>query len=1024
MEFAECFAQSAFSFHEGASLPEEMLESAEKLQLRALGLCDRGGVYGMVRAWKSAKERQIPLLHGTLLDIDKLPELGFLAENEQGWSDVCELITQAHALTPKGIAQLQATDLFVENREVLVLADWKWCTPERETKLAMLVEHYPDRVFLVATRQFVPEDQRRMRHIIRSSQRFNLPIVASARPLQHHPKRQHLQDVLQCIRLKTTLDKAGTRLHPNAERHLQSGLQIAQKFPNHPDWIQQSLVIVERCQFTLDQLHYTYPKEVVPSPHTPMSWLRNRTLLGLKTRYPNGTPPGVRTQVEHELTLIEALDFPAYFLTVYDIVRMARERGILCQGRGSAANSAVCFALGITSVDPSQSHMLFERFISKERGEPPDIDVDFEHERREEIIQAIYLKYGRERAAMVNAVISYRPRSAIRDAGKTLGLSLDQVARLAKGIERWKHIDIDDTEIQKLGLNPEDPRVRHCLRLSQELLGLPRHVSIHSGGFVIADSSLKKRVPIEPASMPGRTVIQWDKDDIDALGFIKLDCLALGMLSAIQKSFTLIEEHHHRSLNLANVPQEDPDVYAMCSRGETIGVFQIESRAQMSMLPRMRPQCFYDLIIEVSIVRPGPIQGGMIHPYLNRRNGKEPIIYAHPSLKPILERTLGVPIFQEQVMEMAMTVGGFSAGEADQLRRAMGAWRKNGGLKPLIQRLGSNMRKRGICPEYADQIAKQILGFGEYGFPESHAASFALIVYVSAWLKHHYPDAFTVALLNSQPMGFYSPASLVKEARRQGVEVRPTCAFQSQWNATLEATSKSKHHAIRLGLRQIKGFQKTSAEKLIDARKRCPIGHKLQILQNASLHKDELLRLARADAFSGANWSRREAIWQIQGLWSGPLIRTIDTPKDNVRFTPPDQHEAVQLDFQHLGLSLKSHPIELSRVWLQKEGASTILDLSNKPSGSRVLVAGLVTHRQRPHTASGVIFLGVEDETGILNIVVWPKVYARQRSLIRHQNMLLIEGKLQKEREAISVIAYRFHTLSEQTINTKSRDFQ
>jgi error-prone DNA polymerase len=736
------------------------------------------------------------------------------------------------------------------------------------------------------------------------------------------------------------------------------------------------------------------------------------------------------------MDLIEELDFPAYFLTVYDIVRMARERGILCQGRGSAANSAICYALGITSVDPSKSHMLFERFISKERGEPPDIDVDFEHERREEIIQAIYSKYGRDRAAMVNAVVSYRPRSAVRDVGKALGLSMEQVSLLTRKIERWNRGGLTPQDVQEAGMDPEDTRIQHCIRISGELTGLPRHVSIHSGGFVISDGSLRARAPIEPATMDQRTVIQWDKDDIDALGFVKIDCLALGMLSAIQKTFSMIESTHRRSITLASVPQEDAWVYEMCSRGETMGVFQIESRAQMSMLPRMRPKCFYDLVIEVSIVRPGPIQGGMVHPYLNRRNGEEPIEYAHPDLKPILERTLGVPIFQEQVMEMAMTVGGFSAGEADELRRAMSAWRKKGGLETLLHRLKSNMQDHGIEEKYTQKIAQQILGFGEYGFPESHAASFALLVYVSAWLKFYYPAAFTAGLLNSQPMGFYSPSSLTGEARRQGVEIRPPCVLHSDWDCSLEANGchdpslggsqgqTAKGVALRLGLRQIKGLKKSTARRLVELRGKEGWRELHELSKKARIPKSDLRVLAKADAFSSMGWTRRQALWRIEGLWSGDLLESIPPPEDSTPLAKASPHESLQLDFRHIGLSLKNHPIGLCRDWLQEQRAYAIRDLHGLASGQTVKVAGLVTHRQRPQTASGVIFLGMEDETGITNVVVWPSVYDRQRQIVRSENLLLVQGKLQKEREALSIVAFHFESLPMDSIASKSRDFQ
>lgn len=1034
MEFVECFSQSAFSFREGASLPEEMVQEAARLSLRGLGLCDRGGVYGLVRAWKEAQKFQLPLLHGTLLPVEGLPDIGLLAENSIGWSSLCELISLAHSNGSKQDAHLLPGELWTHPEGLVALADWAWCAqPEA---LQTLVDSFPGAVTLVASRHYLPSDRTRLTLVEQASKRLNLPVVVSSRALQHSPDRQPLQDVLECIRNHCTLDTAGRQLKANRERHLQSGREMLRRFPHHPQWIRESLVLQERCQFHLGQLEYRYPREVVPQGYTPMNWLRNRTRLGLRTRYPSGVPESVQAQVNHELDLVEELNFPAYFLTVYDIVRMARERGILCQGRGSAANSAICYALGITSVDPARSHMLFERFISRERREPPDIDVDFEHERREEIIQAIYEKYGRDRAAMINAVISYRPRSAIRDVGKALGLSLAQIGELSKRVDRWDKRGLTPERIEEAGLDPQEARLQHCIELTQALQGFPRHVSIHSGGFVISEGSLRARAPIEPATMDQRTVIQWDKDDIDALGFVKLDCLALGMLTAIQRAFNLIELKHKRPLQLASVPAEDQAVYAMCTRGETMGVFQIESRAQMSMLPRLRPRCFYDLVIEVSIVRPGPIQGGMVHPYLNRRNGLEPVHYAHPDLKPILERTLGVPIFQEQVMEMASAVGGFSPGESDQLRRAMGAWRKKGGLAPLLERLVTNMEARGIEPQYAQQIADQILGFGEYGFPESHAASFALLVYVSAWLKHYYPAAFTTALLNSQPMGFYSPSSLVGEAKRQGVEVRPPCVLSSQWESILEDDGQhdpcadgtqgrpARGVAIRLGFHQIKGMKQESAERLIAFREQHALLDLTELHHRADLSQAELRVLARADAFAQLGWNRREALWRIDGLWSGPLLRSLAPPSDATKLPKASAYENLQLDFLNLGLCLQKHPIELGRDWLNRHNVTPIIQLKQHPHGSRVSVAGLVTHRQRPQTASGVMFLGMEDETGITNIVVWPKVYERQRRLIRSEGLLLIRGTLQKDREAISVVARSFELLPLEGISAKSRDFR
>ena len=727
-------------------------------------------------------------------------------------------------------------------------------------------------------------------------------------------------------------------------------------------------------------------------------------------------------QVDYELKVIEKLSFSAYFLTVYDIVRFARSRGILCQGRGSAANSAVCYVLGITSVDPSQSSMLFERFISEERGEPPDIDVDFEHERREEVIQYIYERYGRDRAALVNEVISYRTRSSIRDVGKVVGLSLDQVARLAKNSGRWSGAETPDVlqRAAEVGLDPEDRGVQLTCAIASELRGFPRHLSIHTGGFVIADESLTELVPVEPASMSGRTVIQWDKYDVEALNFVKVDVLGLGMLTAIRKAFELLESHEGLSLDLATVPKEDPRVYDMFCRADTMGVFQIESRAQMSMLPRLKPRCFYDLVIEVALVRPGPIQGGMVHPYLRRRNGEEAVDYAHPALEPILERTLGVPLFQEQVMAIAVAVGGFSPGEADQLRRAMGAWRKRGGLDELGHKLVEGMLANGIKQAYAEAIFEQLKGFGEYGFPESHATSFALLVYVSGWLKCLHPAAFTAALINSQPMGFYQPRALIGDLQRHDVEVRPIVVTQSCWDCTLERDCSGKT-VLRLGLRLIRTLKQADAEALVKAREERPFRDLLDLALRSGLSRPVLRLLARAGAIEG---ERREVLWRVEGLWTdlpllAPLARREEVPS-LPREAPRDM---LLADYASTGLSLTQHPIELLREQLDAFGVTRIVALSQHPNGRPIRIAGLVTCRQRPGTASGVMFMTLEDETGLANIVVWPKVVEAQRLLALRSAMLGIEGRLQRQGEAISILVECFWPL-EQSVQIAARNFR
>ena len=1008
-KFIEPVAFSAFSFKEGASMPRELISQAHALGLAGVGLADRDGVYGLVRAWKASREVGLQLLHGATLTMRDLPPLTLYAECSRGWANLCELITKLHADRPHGATREQRTpaglridDIAAHGAGLVGLATWEWC--ERPGDLSNLSDALP--LYALANRTLQTTDRKRVGDVEREARRLGLKVLASNRPLHHAPERQPLQDILTCLKHYCTIDEAGMLLQPNAERHLKPPQQVAALFRGRERWLTNTLELGERASFTLDQLTYSYPKEVVPPGETPMSWLRTLTERGLKRRYPEGTPAKVTAQVEHELGIIEELDFPAYFLTVEEIVTRARAREILCQGRGSAANSAVCFALGITSVDPARSTLLFERFISKERGEPPDIDIDFEHERREEVLQETYERYGRHRAAMVNAVVTYRPRSAVRDVGKAMGLSLDQIDRLAKGLERWSRGPIDRGRVREAGIDPDDPRVELTLDLAAELMGFPRHVSIHSGGFVIAEGSLPSRTPIEPASKDDRTVIQWDKDDIDPLGFIKIDLLALGILSAIRRCFDLVAGAHGHRWELATVPAEDPAVYDMLCEGDTVGVFQVESRAQMGMLPRMRPRCYYDLVIQISLVRPGPIQGGMVHPYLARRNGEEEVTYAHPDLIPILERTLGVPIFQEQVMAMAIAVGGFGAGEADQLRRAMGAWRRRGGLEPLLVRLRSNMEQRGISEEYCEQITKQIMGFGEYGFPESHASSFALIVYVSSWLKRYYPAAFAAALINSQPMGFYSVSTIVADAKRHGVEVRRVSIARSNWECTLEATGRedpteggrggvtARGVAIRLGMACVKGLAEEDAAAIVEGR---GDGYAsiTEVAAVSGVDKGPLRALARADAFADLGIDRREALWQIEGLWRGPLIAPIPLEEDGAVLPKASAWEQMSLDYGATGLSLRAHPISLLRPKLGRR-VTTIAALEQTPPGSTVTLAVVVTHRQRPATASGVLFMGVEDETGMGNVVVWPKLYERHRKVIRGHQLLIITGRLQR----------------------------
>ncbi|TNE85782.1 MAG: DNA polymerase III subunit alpha [Deltaproteobacteria bacterium] len=1038
MGYAELTARSAFSLLEGASLPEEMAEACATQGVDHLAVVDRDAVYGLVRAHRVARELGVHLISGATVTLVAHPSVVLLVENRRGWGNLCRLLTEARSTVEKGRAQLDLPRVLEHSDGLSAILRHGWL-PDAAHRLK---QAFGDRLAVGWSRRLLPSDRARERSARELAAALDLPIVASNEPLFHHPDRKRLADVLTCIRRRTTLRGAGRWLHASDARHLLPEAVFRERYAAVPEAIANAQRLAERCTFSLDELQYGYPREVVPEGYTPMSWLTHLVEEGLAWRYPDGPPAKVRGAVCHELGVIEQLDFPAYFLTVYDIVRFARSRGILCQGRGSAANSAVCFALGITSVDPALHELLFERFISAERGEPPDIDVDFEHERREEVIQYIYERYGRDRAALVNEVISYRRRSAIRDVGKVFGLSLDQVDRLAKGTDRWSAgnlAQIDDL-VQESGLDPRDVGVRQTLQLADELAGFPRHLSQHVGGFTITETPLIELVPVEAASMEARTVIQWDKDDIDVLRFVKVDVLGLGMLTAIRKCFELVSETYGLRYDLASVPKEDPAVYDMFCRADTVGVFQIESRAQMSMLPRLRPRCFYDLVIEVAIVRPGPIQGGMVHPFLRRRNGEEPVVYPHPDVEPILARTMGVPLFQEQVMAMAVAVGGFSPGEADALRRAMGAWRKTGDLGPIGRRLVDRMIARGIAPDYAEQIFEQIKGFGEYGFPESHSASFALLVYVSGWLKCHWPEAFAAALINSQPMGFYSPRSLVGDAQRHHVEVRPVCVARSAWDCTLECdgvalkTAAGPPHleprperaAMRLGLRLVRGFGDADGEAVLQAREERPFRDLADFAGRTLLDRGKLQALADADAFACFGVSRREAAWILQGLWTdAPLFAGQYRVEPETRLPREDRLAAIRADYRAVGLSVDKHPIDVFRGALDARGVRLSAELQAVTHGTRVRVAGLVANRQRPGTANGVVFMTLEDETGMINLVVWPKVWDRYRRIARRAAVIGVDGTLQRDGDAVSVLVSAFWLLqADPVVSARSRDFR
>ncbi|MCW8908442.1 MAG: error-prone DNA polymerase, partial [Sedimenticola sp.] len=895
--------------------------------------------------------------------------------------------------------------------------------PDDRERLACHVERFADRLWLEANRLLLGNEARYLASLRGASDHFGLPIVAAGDVHMHRRQRQPLQDLLTAIRHRTTLEQAGWALHPNAERHLRPLSTLARI---HPDaWLQQSCAIAERCHFSLDELRYEYPDELVPEGLTPAAHLRALTEAGMRVRWPEGAIPRVRRQIEHELKLIGELNYEPYFLTVHDIVRFARERRILCQGRGSAANSAVCYALGITEVDPARQSTLFERFISRERNEPPDIDVDFEHQRREEVIQYIYQKYGRQRAALAATVITYRTRSALRETGKALGFDSDTLQRLAATHSWWDGRKLNTERIRELGFDPEQPPLRRLLALTTQLIGFPRHLSQHVGGFVIARKRLDWLVPIENAAMPERTVIQWDKDDLQALGLLKIDVLALGMLSAIRRSLALIADYRGESFRLQDIPAEDPATYELISRADTVGVFQIESRAQMSMLPRLRPVCFYDLVIEVAIVRPGPIQGEMVHPYLRRRQGLETVEYPSPEVRGVLERTLGVPLFQEQAIELAMVAAGFSAGEADALRRAMAAWRRRGGIEVFQRKLFEGMRRNGYSEAFAGRIFEQIKGFSEYGFPESHAASFALLAYASAWLKCHHPAAFFCGLLNSQPMGFYAPAQLIQDARRHRVRVHPVDVCRSDWDCTLER-GRNGHPELRLGLRLVSDLSRNGAQRLVEARRERDFVDIADLSRRSRLNERDLQALAAADALAGLGGHRYQAQWQVLGIEaSTPLFDGV-AEEQGAALPEPTLGEAVCADYDALGLSLRRHPLQLLRTRLRRAGVRTAAEVQAARDRSWLRAAGLVINRQRPHSASGVLFATLEDESGQVNLVIWPRVLEQYRQAVLNARLLMVNGQVQREGEVVHLVAHRLEDRSDWLgdLNVPSRDFR
>jgi error-prone DNA polymerase len=1031
--YVELQAASNFSFLQGASHPGELMATAEGLGIEALGVCDRNSLAGVVRAWSAAQDRGIRPLTGCRLDFaDGAPSLLCYPADREAYGRLTRLLTLGQRRARKGACELRWADFLdhAEGQLVLVIPPPR-LDADFEARLHRIAGELGDAVWLAAARGYGPRDLQRLGRLSELARTCRAPMTAVGDVLYHGPERRALQDVLTCIREGCTIHQAGLRLEANAERHLKSPQEMARLFARFPDAVERTLEVAERIDFDLSQLRYEYPDEPVPPGKTAIQHLRDLTWEGAAWRFPNGVRDKERRVIEHELDLIEKLDFPNYFLTVHDIVRWAREQGILCQGRGSAANSCVCFCLGVTAVDPTKEDqdLLFSRFISEKRGEPPDIDVDFEHERREEVMQYVYERYGRDRAAIVATVIHYRPRMAIRQVGKALGLTEDITAALANTVWGSYGHEMPEAHVRQAGLDPENPEIRRAVALATELLGFPRHLSQHVGGFVLTRRRLDETVPIGNAAMADRTFIEWDKDDIDALGLMKVDVLALGMLTALKRSLVMLERDHGLALpDIADIPQDDPEVYDMLCRADSVGVFQVESRAQMSMLPRLRPRRFYDLVIEVAIVRPGPIQGDMVHPYLRRRDGLEPVVFPEPApehgpadeLHQVLGKTLGVPLFQEQAMRLAIEGAKFTDSEADGLRRSMATFRHYGTVGEYGVKFIEGMAARGYDRAFAERCFKQIEGFGSYGFPESHAISFALLVYASAWIKHHWPDVFCAALLNSQPMGFYQPAQLVRDAREHGVEVRPPDVLASEWDCTLEAPARpgpKPVKALRLGLRQVRGLQEEEARRLVTARTEGATS--LPALARAArLSRRTLELLAEADAFRSLGYDRRKALWAVKGLADetradAPLLADMGVREAQVELPFMNLPQQVAEDYRTTSLSLKGHPCSFFRSDLERLRATPAARLSTLRHGARLSLAGLVLIRQRPGTAKGVTFMTLEDETGPANIVIWRDVFEANRRLVMTASFLMVHGRLQRAGDVIHLVAERFTDLSE-----------
>lgn len=1061
--YVELRTKTAFSFLRGASHPDALVRRASSLGYTRLGISDRDGLHGVVRAHRAGREHGVEILVGAEILLPGLdgrppsypsPGLLLYATDRTSYAGLSRLLSVSKLRTGKGGFDLCFDDIVRHHTGLIAIH----CGHPDPFLLARELELFGDRLYLSVDRHMAPEDEARVELAREASLRSGVPLVVTGDVRMHDRDRKPLLDILTCIRLGIRLEGAGRRLPPNAFAHLKSPKEMALIHRDLPQALARTVEVADRCRFRLDELRHEFALESLPEGETPMGYLRQLVERGADERYPRGVPGDVRAQIEHELRLIEQLDFAGYFLTVWDIVRFARSQKILCQGRGSAANSVVCYVLGITAIDPVRMDLLFERFISVERGEPPDIDVDFEHERREEVMQYVYEKYGREHSGLVATFITYRPRSAFRDVAKVFGFSEDQLERLsglasslaarkddeaaakAEGDARnwvWgERRSASDDDLRRAGLDPRDPTVQQVIHWANELRGLPRHLGQHSGGFLITKQPIFELTTIENASMPFRTVIAWDKDDIEALGFFKIDLLSLGMLTAVRRSFDLVAEYEGRTLELATIPGEDTLVYDMISDADTVGTFQVESRAQMQTLPKLKPRTFYDLVVSVAIIRPGPIQGDMVHPYLRRRAGEEPVEYPHPALEDILGRTYGVPLFQEQAMKIAIKVAGFSGGEADHLRRAIG-WNSKEHIDRLHDRLVSGMLERGVSKDYAERVFRMLQGFGGYGFPESHAASFALIGYVSCYLKRYHPAAFACALLNSQPMGFYSPNTLIQDAQRHGVFVRKVSVLESDWHSRLESGDERAHkkwwaesgrslHArhtpwadrmlgrrsrglyvqpeVRLGLREVKGLSEGEARRIVEARAARPFSNVADLVHRAELSRGAAERLAKSGALTELDHpERRRSLWKVSALggaktlFSGLELQEESSPP----IRPMTEEEILAADYESLGLSVDRHPMKMLRADMKAQGILGSKDLLNAAHDARLRVGGMVITRQRPGTASGVMFITLEDEDGHMNLVVFPSVIERQRELINEAHLIVAEGRLQRDRSGV-----------------------